>query len=299
MGSIIALPNDYVVIDIETTGLDYNWDEIIELAAIRYRNGEEVARYDQLVNPGFELPVFITELTGITDAMVAEAPVIDEAIIPFVAFLGADLLIGHNVGFDMRFVWKASREHLGEELQNEYIDTMRLSRKVLPGLGHHRLADVSAYYGISYTGAHRASVDCEITNQCYRKIRDQVLETETEEDFVSRCKKKNVNANDIKASTEVFDPEHPLYQKTVVFTGALSKMTRAEAMQLVVDCGGLCGNGVTKTTNYLVIGTSDFISAVEGKKTSKMIKVEQLRAKGFDIATISEQTFFEYIDGYQ
>lgn len=299
MTSIIALPDSYVVVDLETTGLDYKWDKIIEIAAVRFRDGKEVEHYEQLVAIDHPLPSFITTLTGITDEMLLGCPRIDQAIKDFSDFLGSDIIIGHNVNFDIRFLTAAYQTHLGQDLTNPCIDTMRISRKILPELQHHRLMDLAAYYKITYAGAHRGRVDCDITNACYRYMRETILSQETEAEFqarfIYRHSSSKIDVKSIHAETTDFDPEHPLYQKTIVFTGALSQMTRAEAMQIVVNHGGICGNSVTKNTNFLVIGTSDFISVTEGKKTSKMLKVEQLRAKGYDIATISEDTFFDFI----
>lgn len=299
MSSIIALPNDYVVVDLETTGLDYHWDNIIEIAAIRFRNGKEIERYEQLVSIDRELPSFITTLTGITAEMLQGCPRIDQVIKDLSVFLGSDIIIGHNVNFDMRFLATAYAKHLGIELSNSCVDTMRIARKVLPELQRYKLKDLATHYKIAYDGAHRSGVDCEITNICYRHLRESILSQETEADFQARFIHNNYparsNARNIQPTINNINPEHPLYQKTVVFTGALSQMTRTEAMQIVANCGGICANGVTKNTNYLVIGTSDFISVSEGKKTSKMLKVEQLRAQGFDIATISENTFFDFI----
>lgn len=297
MKSIIALPNDYVVIDLETTGFDYNWDNIIEMAAIRYRDGVEVDRYEELIAVDYELPSFITDLTGITDAMIAGCPHIGDSIQEFADFLGDDIVIGHNVGFDMHFLDRAYVTYLSKTIDNPYIDTMRLSRKLFPDWAHHRLSDLAEYYGLSHEHAHRSGVDCDLTNRCYRNMRETILLNDTEDSFASRFIRhsRGIKASDIKPDTDEFDPDHPLYRKTVVFTGALSQMTRVEAMQLVANCGGICGNGVTKETNYLVVGTSDFISATEGKKTAKMLKAEKMMGQGFDIALISEKTFFDYV----
>lgn len=300
MKSIIALPNNYVVVDLETTGLDYMWDDIIEISAVRFHDGIETARFEQLVAVGYELPTFITSLTGITDDMLIGCPHIDEAIGECAKFIGDDIVIGHNVTFDAHFLSHAYQKYLGTEFDNPCIDTMRIARKLLQDLKHHRLKDLAEHYNIAYTGAHRSGIDCNITNACYQQMRSSILAQGTEDEFCSKFAKHSnwkADAKLIKATIDTFDPEHPLYQKTVVFTGALSQMSRADAMQLVVNCGGICGNSVTKATNFLVVGTSDFISVKEGKKTSKMIKVEQLRAKGLDISTISEQTFFDLI-GY-
>ena len=298
MQTIVALPNDYVVIDIETTGLDFLWDDIIEIAAIKVRNGIIVSQYCQLVSIPYSVPSYITDLTGITDEMLAHCPSIDKVIQAFDNFVGSDTVIGHNVCFDVHFLAVAYAKHLGKSFDNPCVDTMRIARKQLPELAHHRLADLATHYGISSEGSHRSGKDCEVTNSCYRILRDSILSAETEDEYVKRFFQKGprISANPSKyltPTTTEFDPDHPFYQKTIVFTGALSQMTRAEAMQMVLDCGGICGTGVTKNTNYLVVGTSDYISATEGKKTRKMLKVEQLRSQGFDIANISENVFLE------
>ena len=297
MESIIALPNDYVVIDLETTGFDYNWDDIIEMAAIRYRNGVEVERYAQLIAVDYSLPSFITDLTGISNEMLSVCPHIEEAIQDFSQFIGDDILIGHNVSFDMRFLNNAYHNYMNKPLDNAYVDTMRISRKLFPNWEHHRLCDLAEYYGLSNDHAHRSEVDCDITNRCYRNMRDSILADDTEDSFLKSFtyRSQKIITSDIQGNTDEINQEHPLYHKNVVFTGALSQMTRTEAMQLVVNCGGKCGNGVTKETNYLVVGTSDFISATEGKKTAKMLKAEKMMAQGYDIALISEATFFDYV----
>ena len=296
MGSILALPNDYTVVDLETTGLDPRIDSIIEISALRVRNGNVVSDFSRLVNITCELPAFISKLTGITAEMLEEAPSLECVIRDFSAFLGEDIIIGHNVGFDIRFLMSAYANHLGENMQNSYVDTMRIARRAIPGMQHYRLSDVSERLQVECSGAHRAERDCTITHECYQKMRHDILMRKTEEDFVQEGKKRASNPNDIRATTDSFDPDHPLFQKTVVFTGALSKMLRAEAMQMVVNCGGICGSGITKTTNYLVLGTSDYISAAEGKKTSKMIKAEKLQSDGYDIVTISEETFMDLVN---
>lgn len=303
MKTIIALPDNYTILDLETTGLDFHYDDIIEIAAIRYRNGLETARFSQLVSVGYSLPPIISEITGISDEMLLGCPTIREVLPKICDFLGDDIIIGHNICFDMHFVNYAASMYLGKEISNKCIDTMRLSRKLLPGLSHYRLADVAIQVGYEQLMAHRSTDDCVTTNAVYASLKGLALSEGSEEDFINKFEPagkiayKKINAKDIEATTEYFDETHPFFGKVVVFTGALSKMTRAAAMQFVVNLGGSCGNGITKATNYLVVGTSDYISTKEGKKTAKMAKVDDLRTKGFDIATISEETFYDLISG--
>ena len=99
---------DYVVLDLETTGLDPKKDKIIEIGAVRVRDGEPVAIYEQMVQPGRELGERVTQITGITQEMLEGAPYIEEVLPALLEFLGEDVLIGHRVLFDYSFVKKAA-----------------------------------------------------------------------------------------------------------------------------------------------------------------------------------------------
>ena len=103
--------------------------------------------------------------------MVNGAPSTEEAIRGFLNFIGDDILVGHNIHtFDMNFICDAAMKAFGAEIANDYIDTLYLSRKCLPQLSHHRLADVSEYFHISTAGAHRALNDCIMNQECYERL---------------------------------------------------------------------------------------------------------------------------------
>ena len=105
----------------------------------------------------------------------------------------------------------------------------------------------------------------------------------------------NLSAKDIVTEKTDFDETHPLFGKTCVFTGTLEKMARKDAMQIVVDLGGLVGNSVTKKTNYLILGNNDYCSSIKGGKSSKQKKAESLKLAGNDIEIISENVFYDMI----
>ena len=107
--------------------------------------------------------------------------------------------------------------------------------------------------------------------------------------------KNGFSAKDIQASTNNFDETTPVYEKVFVFTGTLERMTRKEAMQLVVDHGGLCGDGVNKKTNFLVLGNNDYCTTIKDGKSTKQKKAEQLKLTGCDIEIISENVFYDMI----
>ena len=113
--------------------------------------------------------------------------------------------------------------------------------------------------------------------------------------FEASHKTKPVNAKDITTDNTDFDETHPLFGKLCVFTGTLEKMTRKDAMQIVVDFGGQVGNSVTKKTNYLILGNNDYCSSIKDGKSSKQKKAESLKLAGNDIEIISENVFYDMI----
>lgn len=316
--NLLNLPESYIVIDIETTGLDYNRCHIIEISAIKFLNGAQVDSFSSLVQPPlceFWYPTenpdqyhvvegyvdsFITELTGITDEMLSSAPSLAEVMPKFLNFIGSSILIGHNVNFDVNFLYDAALEECNVPMRNNFVDTMRLARKVFPKLEHHRLADVAEACGVKIETAHRADVDCATTASCYAYMRSEILKDTTESEFIKQHTYNYARElSSVSASTNCIDPTNPIFGKTVVFTGALSSMSRKEAFQVVADLGGTPNDSVTKKTNYLVIGTDEYAQSVAKGKTNKMLKAEQYQAKGLEILTLTEASFFDMIADYR
>lgn len=172
--SIIAFPNRYVVIDIETTGLDSKNNNIIEIAALRYENGKKMSSFQQLICPNEHISSFITNLTGISDEMVKDCPDIYETIIAFKEFVGDDILVGYNVNFDINFLYDHLKVTHNQILNNDFVDVLRLARRVLPFLDHHRQTDVASYFGIDIQGAHRAEKDCLICQAIYEICKKEI-----------------------------------------------------------------------------------------------------------------------------
>lgn len=162
---------DYVVFDLETTGIRWQTDEIIEISAIRVQGHQPAAQYSTLVNPQRHIPAGASKVNHITDGMVKDAPLLGEAMDGFLEFIGDGILVGHNIHtFDMKFISQAAMRLYGKEIGNDYIDTLFLARQCLPQLPHHRLLDVAGHFGISTSGAHRALQDCRMNQECYEKL---------------------------------------------------------------------------------------------------------------------------------
>lgn len=302
--SLLELPQDYTVIDLETTGLDPRFDDIIEVACIKYRGGEEVGRFQSLVQPPLQnddeedegepyyVDEFIESLTGITNEMLADAPTF-EAIEPQVAdFLKGELLVGHNVNFDINFLYD-SLEPYGVMLGNDFVDTMRLSRRALPNLPHHRLGDLAEYFSIEGEH-HRAMDDCEITHGVLMELAKIIEENNVD---LSLHRYAGVDLRTLQPDSTKFVQDHILYGRNCVFTGKLERFSRKEAAQIVTNIGGHCENNVTKNTNFLIVGNFDYCSNVKGNKTGKLKKAEGLILKGQDLQILSESAFYDLVEG--
>lgn len=293
--SIISFPESYVVIDIETTGLDSRYCEIIELAALQYSGDTLVDSFSTLVKPSQPISEFITELTGITNDMVCDAPDIADASLRFHEFIGDSVLVGYNVNFDINFLYDVMTSSHGIPLKNDFVDVMRIARKLHPELKNHKLQTVAAHYGIT-SEAHRSVADCETCNACFVSLKSDALSRFNDiESFTSSFAYRQTSAKDITASTDSFDESHPLFGKVCVFTGTLEKMVRKDAMQLVADLGGLCGDNVTAKTNFLILGNNDFCSSIKDGKSGKQKKAEALKLKGSDIEILSEDVFYDMV----
>ena len=170
---------DYVIFDLETTGISPNYDEVIEISALKVKGGEVVNEFNTLVNPGRKIPFGATKVNGITNAMVAEAPAFSHVLAEFLDFAEGLVLVGHNIArFDMKFIWRDAEQYFGEIPQNNYVDTLQVARKHLPKMDHHRLVDLAEYYGISSEGAHRALNDCYMNQKVYECMVSEMREAQ-------------------------------------------------------------------------------------------------------------------------
>lgn len=162
---------DYTVFDLETTGIRPDYDAIIEISAVKVRDGRVADTFSSLISPGRRIPYGATAVNGISDEMVADEPELELVFPKFNEFIGEDVLVGHNIhSFDMKFIWRAAEDLLGQTVSNDYIDTLPMARQRLPQLSHHKLVDLAAYYEISTAGAHRALKDCMMNQKCFERM---------------------------------------------------------------------------------------------------------------------------------
>lgn len=154
---------EFVVFDIETTGLNSHTNEIIEIGAVKIKSGRIVDRYSQLINPGRPIPYHITEITSITDEQVANEPKIDKVIGKFVDFVGDAVLVAHNAPFDMGFIKRDIKKYLNIDYQCSVIDTLQMARDLFPDLKKYGLGDLNKTLGLALEKHHRAVDDSQAT----------------------------------------------------------------------------------------------------------------------------------------
>ncbi|MFO7814837.1 MAG: PolC-type DNA polymerase III [Halanaerobiales bacterium] len=175
---------EFVVFDLETTGLNPVQNEIIEIGAVKIKNGELIDQFSSLVKPDKKIPGKITELTGIDNNMVKDALSFKKVFNSFVDFIEGCPLVAHNMDFDYSFIRKPLSEYK-KQTEVTLIDTLTLARAVLPELKNHKLATLVNYYDISLDNHHRALDDCKATASLFRELlnEDHEFEISTVEDI--------------------------------------------------------------------------------------------------------------------
>lgn len=301
--SLLIFPSEYVVIDIETTGLSPECDYIIELSAIKIKDNNIINTFSTLIKPDEALYEdedsnecyvndFITNLTGITNEMLEDAPHISDVLEQFLSFVGNNIIVGHNVNFDINFIYDEVDRILNKNFSNDFCDLLRISRKIFPDFENHKLSTLAENFEIKIDRSHRAEDDCITTFKCFEFCRNY---SEKNKININSYDKSKLDLKEIHANVAEFDEAHPLYRKNVVFTGTLEKMSRKDAAQIVANFGGILQNGVTKQTNFLVLGNNDYCKSIKDGKSSKQKKAESLILKGQDLQIIPENVFYELI----
>ena len=309
MNRLLMFPHNYVIIDIEMTGLDLNNDSIIEIAGLRVINDKIEDTFSSLIKPNeYILKEEITGLTGITEEMLSTAPCFTEIKNELIHFIGDLPIVGHNVLFDIQFLNKTLKEYDFEILDNDYVDTLPLSQKLFPEFIHHRLTDMALYYGINIDGAHRALQDCHMTKDCFDKMRGTMERSFPSEDAFTesftttgkRLKAEHIQSllqqsdSFINQSNEM-ENVSLIHNKIFVFTGILTRMSRREAMLAVARLGGINEDKLTTKVNYLVVGEKEEEIVNNEKLSGKEKKALRYKNEGYPIQILTEQEFYELL----
>ena len=162
----------YVAVDLETTGLNPRSDQILEIGAVLVEDGETVKTFSAFVNTGIQVPPAITELTGITQEMAESGKPLREALEGFLDFCGERDILGHNIPFDYGFL-KQNLANLRLPFEKRGIDTLKIARKHLADLPSRSLETLCGHYGILQEKRHRACVDAMSASRLYQKLKEE------------------------------------------------------------------------------------------------------------------------------
>ncbi len=296
---------DFVVVDVETTGLKAMHDEIIEISAIRFRNWKPTDEFSSLCKPSSPIPLSASRISGITDDMVAEYPPFSALAGKLINFIGNDDIVGQNLSFDLSFIIRGGAD-VRLHPERKYYDTLSIARRTLikpdpewplpqsvapeDFIQNYRLCTLCNHYGISLEGAHRAANDAVATGYLFKCL---------VEDFSNRPSRlvgsaRRKKPSEIKSTNADVDQSSPLYGKSIVFTGELS-MSRQEAMQLAVNQGAVLKTSVSRKTDILIVGGQDISRVGDDGLSAKEEKAYELIDKGFPIKIINEDEFLQLV----
>ncbi len=192
-----GLDTEFCVFDLETTGLSYRTEKITEIGVMKIKNGEVIDTFSCFVNPEKHIPQKVTEVTNITDDMVKDAETIEQVLPKLLDFFGDSVLVAHNADFDIGFL-KHNAKVLGYELDNTYLDTLKLARMLFPNYKKYKLGIIADNLGIKVEVAHRALDDVDTTvkvfNVMIQMLKEKGAKTLDDIDTLGPDKESEKNA---------------------------------------------------------------------------------------------------------
>ena len=226
-----AGPREYIVVDIETTGIDPTCHFITELGAVKIKDGQIIKEYSQLINPGVQISKQITDITGIDNTMVANAPIFTQVIDDFLDFIENHPIIGHNILFDFSFL-KYHCQQAGYAFERYGIDTLAIAKKCLPDIQSRSLTYLIQYFNIQREKEHRAYHDALATYELYEIFKKRYVENKSEL-FIEkplhwRPKKKMPITPKQQAYLSALIKKHKLFEELDV-----SQLSKSEASRYI------------------------------------------------------------------
>lgn len=282
--------DDYTLLDIETTGLNPYRDHVTELGAIKVRNNEIIDQFSKLVvyPRSNKVPAFITKLNGITEELLlTEGVPVKEAMTEFRQFIGDDIIVGYNVNFDLNFLYDLAKKFKLPELNNDYVDVLRLARAYYP-FQHNRLLDCMQRAGIAEVEQHHGLDDSIDTKKVYDDFRNNFTA-----DLLHKAQGKIKNIDLLENELEAWELgfRNPVNNKIVVFAEGIN-MDNAEAALMVNNMGGKAQTKVTADADYLIMADSDFFN----QNNENWQKAQEFNKTGSKIKRLSESYFLNMLD---
>lgn len=288
--------SDYIVLDVETTGLDCFSDRIVEIAILSVRKGTVTATYSTYINPERPISPAASKINGIADADVDAAPTYKEIAGEIYKIINGRTIVGHNVSFDLNFVQQLmlSDPEPWADLSFDFVDTMQLARRLVKGVPNYKLQTLLQHFDIDPGRAHSALGDTNATLLLFQRL--QHLQQEAANITLNMENVRKKQAAKPKETPMLPTVAHisttgPLFGRTIVFTGELS-IPRPEAMQMAVNAGAFVRSSVSRKTDYLVVGEQDLDIVGADGLSKKQKKAQALNDQGEANIEIIDETAF-------
>jgi DNA polymerase-3 subunit epsilon len=291
---------DFVAIDFETANAKRMSACSIGMAKVR--DGEIIETFYELIKPDpFDFNYINISIHGITPEMVASKPTFLELWSKINSFIGNDVLVAHNVSFEQSVINQILNQNNLEIPGFDYLCTLYMTKVNYPRRLGYKLDDVCKDLlgkDVNHHDALEDAIACaELAIHNLSKFPKQPIRELMGALYMTpqREKVEWKKMTGIKPSREELDPNHPYFDKRFVITGVLHSFSREKAVQLIVDCGGIYQDGVTKVTDYLIVGDEEFHLLQFGNKSSKARKVDDLNTKGGYIKIVKEDEFLKTV----
>lgn len=305
---------NFITIDFETANSNNN--SACSMGLVHVKDKKIVdTKYYLLQPPNMAFDKKNIEIHGITPEMVQDCPKFNVVWEEIKNYFSNNIILAHNAQFDMSILKCLQLEYDLDVPNFKYLCSIAISSIASPEVGNS-LSSKAEYFGIDM-GAHHNAMDDAVT--CAKIVLESIKKGKLESitSFIdsyalpvknfydlnyqknfSKSKKRKyskIDISEILPDEDLIDYSHAFYGKNVVFTGELSKLDRKEAMQIIVNLGGIIKSGVSRTTNYLVVGTQDKSIVGDDGLSTKEEKAYGLIAQGFNIQIITEEEFYNLI----
>ncbi len=303
--------NKFIAIDFETANNNSNSACSIGIAVIEDLKILET-RHWLIRPPELYFHPFNISIHGITEDDVRNEPSFNELWPEIRSYIDNNLIIAHNASFDLGVLRHVLSTYNIDYPESHYSCTLRISKKVWKGLLSHSLESMTDHLSIEFQH-HNAEEDARACAEiaisaCNEKNANSLPDLIEKINLVCGCIKpgdyipsqdsysyNNIRISDIKPECDSFDQGHIFFNKKFVFTGTLETMNRKDAMQSIVNLGGMCASTVGQSVDYLVIGVQDYSRLNGNSMSSKMRKAGELISQGYDIEIIKEDDFLKLL----
>lgn len=250
--SLIEFPDTYVALDIETTGLSPKLDKIIEISAILYQDNKVQDVFDTLINPEILISAHISNLTGITNEMVSSKPTIKDVLPKFLEFVANYVIIGHNINFDINFIYDKCEMYQLPYFSNCFVDTLRLFKKTQLDIPNFKLSTLCDFLNTENRCTHRSLDDCYACNEIYQFLKNhtQPLCCIGEIDYVEKITIPGENENFI-------------YKKRCLVYSRKFTISSEQIQKILYKINSLSRLSFSQRLDYILLSEIDYIKYLE------------------------------------